>query len=84
MPTRKQTKELEAPAALPDEKIDFATFPKSRASNGRAPFVVYFARPQTRNIRLSAVDLVTANKLAAAKGLLLVEFVPARRSPVFQ
>jgi predicted DNA binding CopG/RHH family protein len=36
-----------------------------------APFVVCLARPETRHIsiRLSAVDLVIANRLAAAKGL---------------
>jgi hypothetical protein len=28
MPTRKQKKELEAPAAMPDEKIDFSHIPE--------------------------------------------------------
>jgi predicted DNA binding CopG/RHH family protein len=70
MPTKKQKKELEALAVMPDEKIDFSDIPEVTDKQW-AGVRGLFARPETRHIsiRLSAVDLVIANKLAAAKGL---------------
>src|SRR5579872_4833431 len=71
MPTKKQRKELEALAAMPDESIDFSDIPEVTDKQWKGAVRGLFARPQTRHIsiRLSAVDLVLANKLAAAKGL---------------
>jgi len=71
MPTKKQKKELEALAAMPDEKIDFSDTPEITDKQWAGAVRGLFARPETRHIsiRLSAVDLVIANKLAAAKGL---------------
>ena len=71
MPTKKQKKELEALAAMPDEKIDFSDTPEITDKQWACAVRGLFARPETRHIsiRLSAVDLVIANKLAAAKGL---------------
>jgi predicted DNA binding CopG/RHH family protein len=71
MPTKKQKKELEALAAMPDEKIDFSDIPEITDKQWTGAVRGLFARPETRHIsiRLSAVDLVIANKLAAAKGL---------------
>jgi predicted DNA binding CopG/RHH family protein len=56
---------------MPDEKSISATFPKSQIKQWTGAVRGLFARPATRHIsiRLSAVDLVIANKLAAAKGL---------------
>lgn len=71
MPTKKQKNELAAPAAMPDEKIDFSDIPEITDKQWIGAVRGVFARPETRHIsiRLSAVDLVIANKLAAAKGL---------------
>ena len=71
MPTKKQKKELEALAAMPDEKIDFSDIPEVTDKQWAGAVDGLFARPETRHIsiRLSAVDMVIANKLAAAKGL---------------
>ena len=71
MPTKKQKKELEALAAMPDEKIDFSDIPEITEQQWDGAVRGLFARPETRHIsiRLSAVDLAIANKLAAAKGL---------------
>ena len=71
MPSKKQKKELEALAAMPDEKIDFSDIPEITDSQWATGVRGLLSRPQTRHIsiRLSAVDLAIANKLAAAKGL---------------
>lgn len=71
MRTKKQIKELKALAAIPDEKIDFSDIPEITDEQWKGAVRGLFARPETRHIsiRLSAVDLVIANKLAAAKGL---------------
>ncbi len=71
MPTKKQKKELEALAATPDENIDFSDIPEITDKQWAGAVRGLFARPETRHIsiRLSAVDLLIANKLAAAKGL---------------
>ncbi len=69
--TARQKKELEALAAMPDEKIDFSDIPEITDKQWTGAVRGLFARPETRHIsiRLSAVDLVIANKPAAAKGL---------------
>jgi predicted DNA binding CopG/RHH family protein len=56
-------------AARPDEQIDTSDIPEVTDWTGAVRGL--FARPETRliSIRLSAADLVTANRLAAAKGL---------------
>jgi predicted DNA binding CopG/RHH family protein len=71
MATKKQKKELEALAAMPYEKIDFSDMPEVNDEQWKGAVRGLFTRPETRHIsiRLSAVDLVMANKLAAAKGL---------------
>jgi len=71
MPTKKQKKELEALAALPDEAIDFSDIPEITDKQWTGAVRGLFARPETRHIsiRLSAADLIMANKLASAKGL---------------
>ena len=71
MPTKKQKKKLEALAAMPDEKIDFSDIPEITDKQWAGAVRGLLARPETRHIsiRLSAVDLAIANKLAAAKGL---------------
>ncbi len=71
MPTRKQTTELEALAAMPDKEIDFSDIPEITDQQWAGAVRGLFARPQTKHIsiRLSAVDLAIAYKLAAAKGL---------------
>ena len=71
MPSKKQKKELEALAAMPDEKIDFSDIPEITDQQWAGAVRGLLARPETRHIsiRLSAVDLAIANKLAAAKGL---------------
>ena len=71
MPSKKQKKELEALAAMPDEKIDFSDIPEITDKQWAGAVRGLLARPETRHIsiRLSAVDLAIANKLAAAKGL---------------
>ena len=71
MPTKKQKKELEALAAMPDKKIDFSDISEITERQWKGAVRGWFARPETRHIsiRLSTVDLVIANKLAAAKGL---------------
>ena len=71
MPTKKQKKELEALAAMPDTEIDFSDIPEITDKQWAGAVRGLFARPETKHIsiRLSAVDLVLANKLAAAKGL---------------
>jgi predicted DNA binding CopG/RHH family protein len=56
-------------ANVPDKQIDTSDIPEVTDWTGAAR--VLFARPETRHIsiRLSAADLLTANRLAAAKGL---------------
>lgn len=56
---------------MPDEKIDFSDIPEVTDKQWTGAVRGLFARPETRyiSIRLSAVDMVIANKLAAAKGL---------------
>ena len=53
----------------PDEQIDTSDIPEVTDWAGAVRGL--FKRPQTRHVslRLSAADLVTANRLAAAKGL---------------
>ena len=71
MSTRKQRKELEALAAKPDDEIDLSDIPEVTDEQWAGAVRGVFTRPATRHIsiRLSAVDLAIANKLAAAKGL---------------
>lgn len=71
MPTRKQKKELEALAAMPDYQIDFSDIPEMTDQQWKGAVGGLFARTGTRHIsiRLSALDLANANKLAATKGL---------------
>jgi len=73
MPTekQKQKQELEALAVKSDEEIDFSDIPEITDKQWTGAVRGLFARPETRHIsiRLSAVDLRLANKLAAAKGL---------------
>ena len=73
MPTekQKQKQELEALAVKSDEEIDFSDIPEITDKQRTGAVRGLFARPETRHIsiRLSAVDLGLANKLAAAKGL---------------
>jgi predicted DNA binding CopG/RHH family protein len=71
MRTKKQKKEIEALAAMPDEAIDFSDIPETTEEQWKGAVRGLFAPPGTRHIsiRLSAVDLLIANKLAAAKGL---------------
>jgi len=71
MPTKKQKKELEALAAMPDEAIDFSDIPEITDKQWVGAVRGLFTRSETRHIsiRLSAADLLIANKLAAAKGL---------------
>ena len=66
---KQQREELEALAAMPDSKIDLSDIPEITDWSGAVRGA--FSRPETRliSIRLSAADLLTANKLAAAKGL---------------
>jgi len=56
-------------AARPDAEIDTGDMPEMTDFSGAVRGL--FARPETRHIsiRLSAEDLVTATRLAAAKGL---------------
>lgn len=56
-------------AAIPDAQIDTSDIPEITDWTGAVRGL--FARPQTRqiSIRLSAADLLTANQIAAAKGL---------------
>jgi predicted DNA binding CopG/RHH family protein len=67
--TKKQKKELEALAALPDDQIDFSDIPEITDFSGGVRGM--FPRPATKHIstRVNAADLAIANKLAAAKGL---------------
>jgi predicted DNA binding CopG/RHH family protein len=66
MLTKKQQKtELEALAAMPDEKIDLSDIPERTDWSG----AIRGAGTRHISIRVSAHDLVTANRLAAAKGL---------------
>jgi predicted DNA binding CopG/RHH family protein len=71
MPSKKQKKELEALAAMPDEQIDFSDIPEITDQQWAGSVRGLLARPETRHIsiRLSAADLAIANKMAAAKGL---------------
>jgi len=71
MQSKKHQKELKALAAMPDEKIDFSDIPEITDKQLSGAVRGLLARPETRHIsiRLSAVDLAIANKLAAAKGL---------------
>jgi predicted DNA binding CopG/RHH family protein len=61
--------EARAIAARPDSQIDTSDIPEVPDWSGAVRGL--FARPQTRqiSIRLAAEDLVTASRLAAAKGL---------------
>jgi len=63
-----QLKEQTIPVR-PDEQIDTSDIPEITEWSGAVRGL--FARPATRqiSIRLSAADLVTANRMAAAKGL---------------
>lgn len=63
-----QLKEQTIPVR-PDEQIDTSDIPEITEWSGAVRGL--FARPATRQIgiRLSAADLVTANRMAAAKGL---------------
>lgn len=56
---------------MADEKIDFSDISEITDKQCAGAVRGLLARPETRNIciRLSAVDLDIANKLAAAKGL---------------
>jgi predicted DNA binding CopG/RHH family protein len=56
-------------AARPDAQIDLSDIPEITDWSGAVRGL--FARPETRqiSIRLAAADLVTASRLAAAKGL---------------
>ncbi len=66
---KQQKEELEALVAKPDSEIDLSDIPEiadwSGAVRGK------FARPETRyiSIRLSGVDLIKAEQLAAARGV---------------
>jgi len=66
-----RTRNAEAPikAARPDTQIDTSDIPEISDWTGAVRGL--FARPETRqiSIRLAAADLVTASRLAAAKGL---------------
>jgi predicted DNA binding CopG/RHH family protein len=66
---RTRNEKPQTTAARPDEQIDTTDIPEVRDWTGAVRGL--FARPATRqiSIRLSAADLVTANRLAAAKGL---------------
>ena len=66
MPSKKQKKELEALAAMPDEKIDYSDIPEITDKQWTGAVRGLLARPETRHIsiRLSSVDLAIANKLA--------------------
>jgi len=67
--TKDRTAETQTLAARPDEQIDTSDIPEVTDWTGAVRGLL--ARPATRliSIRLSAADLVTANRLAAAKGL---------------
>jgi predicted DNA binding CopG/RHH family protein len=56
---------------MPDEAIDFSDIPEITDKQWSGAVRGAFARPETWHIRirLSAADLLIANKLAAAKGL---------------
>jgi len=56
---------------LPDDRIDLSDIPESTDEQWKSAVRGAFKRPETRHIsiRLSAIDLAIANKLAAAKGL---------------
>jgi predicted DNA binding CopG/RHH family protein len=75
MPAKKQKRELEALAGLPDDATDFSDIPevtdKHTDKQWSGAVRGLFGRGETKHIsiRLSASDLVIANKLAAAKGL---------------
>ncbi len=61
--------EIARAAAIPDSEIDTGEIPE--ISSRRGGMRGLFARPETRqiSIRLSAADLLKANRLAAMKGL---------------
>lgn len=67
--TKTRNAEAQTIAARPDAKIDTSDIPEITDWTGAVRGL--FARPETRqiSIRLAAADLVTANRLAAAKGL---------------
>jgi predicted DNA binding CopG/RHH family protein len=67
--TKTRNVEAQTIAARPDAKIDTSDIPEITDWTGAVRGL--FARPETRqiSIRLAAADLVTANRLAAAKGL---------------
>ncbi len=62
---------------MPDDRIDFSDIPEVTDTNWTGAVRGLFARPETRHIsiRLSAVDLAIANKLAARKGLLYQTYI---------
>ena len=64
-----RTQKVQTIAAPSDTEIDTSDIPETTDWKGAVRGL--FARPQTRHIsiRLGAADLVTANRLAAAKGL---------------
>jgi len=67
--SKAQNAEMQIFAAPPDAQIDTSDIPETTDWTGAVRGL--FARPETRqiSIRLAAADLVTANRLAAAKGL---------------
>lgn len=56
---------------MPDDQIDLSDIPEMSEEQWKGAVRGMFARPETRHIgiRLSAVDLAIANKLAARKGM---------------
>jgi predicted DNA binding CopG/RHH family protein len=66
---RTRNTEAQTITARPDKQIDTSDIPEITDWTGAVRGL--FARPETRqiSIRLSAADLVTAHRIAAAKGL---------------
>lgn len=67
--TKTRNVEAKTIASRPDAQIDASDIPEISDWTGAVRGL--FARPETRqiSIRLSVADLITANLLAAAKGL---------------
>ena len=67
--TKRQRAEIEALAALPDDRIDTSDIPEITTTAGWTRNPLY--RPVTRSItiRLNAPDIVVAQALSKAKGM---------------
>ena len=67
--TKTRNEETKMIVGRPDAEIDLSDIPEITDWTGAVRGL--FARPETRqiSIRLAAADLVTANRLAALKGL---------------